>query len=70
MKLTEPTTHKAATHCGPRWDFLFLPDVRAGPLERNRKTPYVIIRSGIPGAVFLLPVAVFLRPHSDAYDRK
>lgn len=24
MKLTEPTTHKAATHCGPRWDFLYL----------------------------------------------
>ena len=21
--MTEPTTHKAATHCGPRWDFLF-----------------------------------------------
>ena len=24
MIVTEPTTHKAATHCGPRWDFLYL----------------------------------------------
>lgn len=22
--MTEPTTHKAATHCGPRWDFFCL----------------------------------------------
>lgn len=21
--VTEPTTHKAATHCGPRWDFFY-----------------------------------------------
>ena len=37
-------------HC----NLTFIPDVRAGPLERNRKTPHVIARSGISGAGFFV----------------